>query len=443
MKNVKVGLGICFLLLSAVVALAQNPLIRDQFTADPTARVFKGRIYVYPSHDVNCGTEWFCMKDYHVFSSENLVDWTDHGMIIDQDKVAWVDAKQNSMWAPDCYEKDGKYFFYFPAIAKADSGAKGMTVGAAISDNPYGPFVPEEKPIRGVSGIDPNVFIDKDGQAYLYWAGVGKGLLGARLKANMLELDGTPQTIEKLPEGMKEGPFLFERNGVYYFTFPHVIKDTEALVYATGNNPLGPFEYKGIIMDEHPSKCWTNHHSIVEYKGQWYLFYHHNDLSPAFDKNRSIRADRLFFNEDGTIQKVIPTLRGVGVVPATREIQIDRYSAIGEKGISIEFLDGKKPFDGWKTILKEKDAWIRFHDVDFGKKAVKSVKIKAMSESGGSIGLRVRKGKASREIKANIPKGIDWQVVKADFRNAPSGIQDIELFLRDSGRVEIDWIQFE
>lgn len=443
MEKVKPGLVICFMLLGAVIVLAQNPLIRDQFTADPTARVFQGRIYVYPSHDVNCGTEWFCMKDYHVFSSENLVDWIDHGMIIDQEKVAWVDAKQNSMWAPDCYEKNGKYYFYFPAIAKATSGAKGMTVGVAISDTPYGPFIPLEKPIEGVSGIDPNVFIDKDGQAYLYWAGVGQGLLGAKLKANMLELDGKPQAIQKLPEGMKEGPFLFERNGTYYFTFPHVIKNTEALVYAMGDNPLGPFEFKGIIMDEHPSKCWTNHHSILEYKGQWYLFYHHNDLSPSFDKNRSIRADLLFFNGDGTIQKAIPTLRGVGNTPATGEIQLDRYSAISTRGAAIEFLDSKKPFDGWKTVLMEKDAWVRFDNVDFGKLKLKSIRIKAMSESGGAVALRIRKGIGLVESKVAIPKGSEWQEVKANVPRLPSGLQDIEFSLADSGRVEIDWIQFE
>jgi len=441
MKKAKPVLVIYFMLIGAVVVTAQNPLIRDQFTADPSARVFQGRVYVYPSHDVNCGTEWFCMKDYHVFSSENLVDWIDHGIIVDQEKVAWVDAKQNSMWAPDCCEKNGKYYFYFPAIAKGTSVAKEMTVGVAISDTPYGPFIPQEKPIEGVTGIDPNVFIDKDGQAYLYWAGVGHGLLGAKLKANMLELDGIPQVIQKLPEGMKEGPFLFERNGSYYFTFPHVIKNTEALVYAVGNNPLGPFEYKGIIMDEHPSKCWTNHHSILEYKGQWYLFYHHNDLSPSFDKNRSIRADRLLFNKDGTIQKVTPTLRGVGIVPANREIQLDRYSAISPRGASIEFLDSKKPFDGWKTVLTEKDAWIRFDNVDFEKP--KSVKIKAMSESGGSVTLRIRKGTELVESRADIPKGNNWQIVQADVKRLPSGINDIELLLSDSGRVEIDWIQFE
>jgi hypothetical protein len=444
MNKVKLGLLIYLSLLSVGVALAQNPLIRDQFTADPTARVFKGRVYVYPSHDINCGTEWFCMKDYHVFSSENLVDWTDHGMIVDQEKVAWVDASKNSMWAPDCYEKNGKYYFYFPAIAKGSSGAAGMTVGVAISNTPHGPFVPEAKPIPGVSGIDPNVFIDKDGQAYLYWAGAGKGLAVAKLKDNMLELASAPQTIENMPEeGLKEGPFLFERNGIYYFTFPRVIKKTEALVYAMGKSPMGPFEYKGIIMDEHPSKCWTNHHSMVEYKGQWYLFYHHNDLSPAFDKNRSIRADRLFFNTDGTIQKAIPTLRGVGVVPATYEIQLDRYSAISEKGAAVEFLDSKKPFNGWKSVLTEKESWIKFNDVDFSKKPLKTVKIKALSESGGSAVLRIGKTNSPVEVKVAIPRSTDWQVITAPIKGKLSGVQNIELLLKDAGRVEIDWIQFE
>ncbi|NLV31468.1 MAG: family 43 glycosylhydrolase [Acidobacteria bacterium] len=443
MKKADPGLFPCFLLLGAAVAMAQNPLIRDQFTADPTARVFEGRVYVYPSHDVQCGTEWFCMKDYHVFSSENLVDWTDHGVIVDQETVPWVDASKNSMWAPDCYFKDGKYYFYFPAISKGGEGAAGMTVGVAVSDRPHGPFAPEPKPIAGVSGIDPNVFIDRDGQAYLYWAGVGQGLLGARLRPDMLGLDGRPQVIGKFPEGMKEGPFLFERNGIYYFTFPHVIEKTEALVYGMGPGPLGPFEYKGVLMDEHPSGCWTNHHSILEYKGEWLLFYHHNDLSPSFDKNRSIRADRLSFNGDGTIRKVIPTLRGVGIVPADREIQLDRWSAVSASGASIAFLDEKNPFDGWKTVLEEKGAYVRFADVDFDGRKVKTLQIRARSESGAAVALRIGKGGAPLTVRAAVPKGAGWGLVEAALPTAPSGVRELELSLEEAGRVEVDWVRFE
>ena len=442
MKKIIFGLLMSFCILGPGFVLAQNPLIMDQFTADPTARVFEGKVYVYPSHDVNCGTDWFCMKDYHVFSSENLLDWTDHGVIVTQERVAWVDSSKNSMWAPDCYEKGGKYYFYFPALAHPSTGIKGMAIGVAVSDTPYGPFTPEPEPIKGVSGIDPNVFIDKDGQAYLYWASM-ETLLGAKLKENMLELATEPQPIDSLPEGMKEGPFLFERNGIYYFTFPHVIEKTEALVYGMGNNPLGPFEYKGIIMDEHPSACWTNHHSILEYKGQWYLFYHHNDLSPHFDKNRSIRADSLIFNEDGSIQKVIPTLRGVGLMQATEKIQIDRYSNISEEGAAITFLDTNNTFLGWKTILTTKDAWIKFNSVDFGEGDLESVKLKALSETGSTIELQVGEINAFVTLKVEIPMGRDWQIVNTDIKDVPPGIHNISLILKKPEKVEIDWIRFE
>ena len=429
-------------LSACCMLIAQNPLIMDQFTADPSARVFGGRVYVYPSHDLDCGTNWFCMQDYHVFSSADMVNWIDHGVIISQEEVAWVDANTNSLWAPDCYEKDGKYYFYFPAIADTNTGNKGMAIGVAISDKPYGPFTPQSRPIEGVSGIDPNVFIDKNGQAYLYWARMS-GLYGVKLKDNMLELAGKPQPIESLPQGMKEGPFMFERKGIYYFTFPHVIDTTEALVYAMGSDPLGPFEYKGIFMDESPTFCWTNHHSIIEYEGQWYLFYHHNDLSPQFDKNRSVRVDSLFFNEDDTIRKVKPTLRGVGAVQATDKIELDRYSAISQEGVSIEFLDNADRFAGWKSILTEENAWIRFNSVYFKEENLKRIKIKALSDTGGTVAIQIGDGDKYKIWNLKIPISKDWKIISANIKNLLVGIQNIEISLRDSGRVEIDWIQFE
>jgi len=382
------------------------------------------------------------MQDYHVFSSADMVNWIDHGVIIRQEEVAWVDANTNSLWAPDCYEKDGKYYFYFPAIADTNTGIKGMAIGVAISDKPYGPFTPQSRPIEGVSGIDPNVFIDKNGQAYLYWARMS-GLYGVKLKDNMLELVGEPQPIESLPQGMKEGPFMFERKGIYYFTFPHVIDTTEALVYAMGSDPLGPFEYKGIFMDESPTFCWTNHHSIIEYEGQWYLFYHHNDLSPQFDKNRSVRVDSLFFNEDDTIRKVKPTLRGVGAVQATDKIELDRYSAISQEGVSIEFLDNADRFAGWKSILTEENAWIRFNSVYFKEENLKRIKIKALSDTGGTVAIQIGDGDKYKIWNLKIPISKDWKIISANIKNLLVGIQNIEISLRDSGRVEIDWIQFE
>ena len=130
--------------------------------------------------------------------------------------------------------------------------------------------------------------------------------------------------------------------------------------------PMGPFKPAGVILDESASGCWTVHHSILDYKGQWYLFYHDKDLSPSFDKNRAIRADKLFFNADGTIRKVIPTLRGVGLVEAKSEIQIDRYSATSAAGVAVSFLDEANPHAGWKTTFSAAKSWVRFNEVDFG-----------------------------------------------------------------------------
>ena len=164
--------------------IAQNPIIRDQYAADPTARVFNNKVYLYPSHDITPPTgqrqDWFCMEDYHVFSSSTLTDWTDHGMIISQELVPWGKKDGYSMWAPDCVEKNGKYYFYFPNAPKS---GRGFAIGVATSDSPIGPFKLEAEPIKGIFGIDPCVLIDKDGQAYIYWSGMG--IRGAKLKENM------------------------------------------------------------------------------------------------------------------------------------------------------------------------------------------------------------------------------------------------------------------
>lgn len=438
------------LLLSAAlftgILFAQNPFISGQFTADPTARVFEGRMYVYPSHDIPSPIErlktWFCMADYHVFSSENLTDWTDHGVIVSQDNVPWVNTDSYSMWAPDCVYRNGKYYFYFPAMVRDTLVGRGMMVGVAVADKPYGPFAPQPEPIKGVHGIDPCTLIDGDGQAYIYWAGFGN-LMAAKLKDNMLELASEPVVVQALPtKGLKEGPFVFERNGKYYFTFPWVQDTTESLVYAMGDNPLGPFEMEGVIMDQSPTGCWTNHHSIVEYRGQWYLFYHHNDFSPKFDKNRSIRVDSLTFNPDGTIQKVIPTLRGVGLTAAQSEVHLDRYSHLSGTGASIAFLDTANTFKGWKTILNKNGAYVQYNRVDFGSNALKTVKVKATSPTGAKLLVRAggQAGAVIAEVK--IPKGTQWGEISASLKNAPTGVHDLFVSLEGNGSVEIDWIKF-
>lgn len=434
-----------FVVLGAsTVAVAQNPVIRDQFTADPTAKVFNNRMYIYPSHDIPSPVdrlkEWFCMADYHVFSSDNLTDWEDHGVILDQKNVPWGNPEGYSMWAPDCVYKNGNYYFYFPNAPKE---GRGFNIGVAVSQNPEGPFMAMPRPIEGVMGIDPCVLVDDDGSSYIYWSGMG--MRGARLADNMMQLASESVAIEGLPEGFKEGPFVFKREGKYYFTFPWVRNETETLAYAMSDSPLGPYEFKGLIMEESPTGCWTNHHSLVEWNGQWYLFYHHNDYSPDFDKNRSVRIDSVRFNPDGTIVQVIPTLRGVGVSNARDRVQIDRYSDISPKSASIDYINRANPFEGWKTVMSRRGGWVRYNKVDFGQKPVTHVTVRVKAPKGGTLSVYaddMNKNSLISTIKLPVTK--DWREVQTAINGqAPLNLHDLFVQLGGGANVEIDWIGFD
>lgn len=445
MKFYKIAaLGIVTFLVNT--AFGQNPIIMNQFTADPAAMVFGDRVYLYPSHDILAKegkgrVGWFCMEDYHVFSSGTLTDWVDHGVILSQKNVKWADSTTYSMWAPDCIYKNKRFYFFFPAIAKDTSYGRGFSIGVSVSEKPAGPFITQQGPIRNVHGIDPSVFIDKDGQVYLYYA-LGK-IYVAKLKDNMQELASKPEVIAGLPDkGLIEGPFMFERKGIYYLTYPHVSNTIERLEYAIADNPVGPFEYKGILMDESPIGCWTNQQSIINFRNQWYIFYHQNDLSPKFDKNRAVSIDSLSFNADGTIKKVIPTFRGVGLTDASKQIQIDRYSLISKKGASVVFIDSLNTFLGWKTVFSSGNAWIQYNSVDFRKGPYKTLKIRVSAKEGGSLALRIDNIKGPVIAKANISKGTMWKEISVSLSKISSGIHNIILQSENDGEIEVDWVKF-
>jgi len=315
-----------------------SPFIQGIFTADPSAHVFNEKIYIYPSHDKgedavsNDTGDQYDMEDYHVFSCDSpSSEVIDHGVALHVSDVPWA-LKQ--MWAPDAAFKNGKYYFYFPAKDKDEI----FRIGVAVSDKPEGPFTPQDEPIKGSFSIDPAVFIDDDGSSYMYFGGLwggqlerwqtgtyvhnaeGPGLgekaLGprvAKLKDNMLEFDGSIKEITILDEqgnALKaanttkrffEGVWVHRYKDTYYLSYS--TGDTHLLVYATSDNPLGPFTYRGIILE--PVKGWTTHHSIMEYKGKWYLFHHDAALSGA-DNKRSVQLKELHYNDDGTIQTITP-----------------------------------------------------------------------------------------------------------------------------------------
>ena len=441
-------------LLVGVGLFAQNPIIKGQYSADPTARVFNGKVYLFPSHDIISPVEperkWFCMEDYHVFSSEDLVNWTDHGVILNQKDVPWGNPEGYSMWAPDCVEKDGKYYFYFPNASKG----RGFAVGVAIADRPEGPYIPEPNPIEGINGIDPCVLQASDGNAYIFW---GNGRC-AKLDPSMTKLaDDNPKKTMKwgnrememvgvdclrgLPSRQAEGPFAFEYNGNFYLTYPYVKENTEVLAYAMSKEPMGPYEYKGIIMERSQNECWTNHHSIVNFKGQWYLFYHHNDYSPNFDKNRSVRVDKISFLPDGTIEQVTPTLRGVGETKATDHIQMDRYSAIYHYGVYVDLLDAENPFEGFYIHFSRGNSWVRYDEITFGETAPTSIVFRFRSGAASRVSLQTRDEKIVGTF--DLPASKDWKEVKLPFETALTGIQNIKLIVDEAKDLDVDWISFE
>lgn len=482
MRNIILSISI----LSTLAVSAQNPVIRDQFAADPTARVFNNKVYVYPSHDIPAPEgqrqDWFCMADYHVFSSENLTVWTDHGMILSQEQVPWGKTDAYSMWAPDCVYKNGKYYFYFP---NAPKDGRGFAVGVAIANQPEGPFTCMQEPIMGISGIDPCVLIDDDGSAYIYWSGMG--IRGARLKENMLELDGELQEVkipkrdgmpemppmkmggqvmEGLPDGFKEGPFAFKRNGWYYLTFPWVrgntsngANPTETLAYAMSKSPLGPWDFKGIIMAEHDNHCWTNHHSILEYKGQWYIFYHRNDFSPNMDKRRSTRIEKIAFNSDGTIQEVKQTMRGVGINQAVERIEIDRYNS-ASNDVTTQLIDTINTFRSFEAILSQKGSWLRYNDIDFSSEtdAYLVVNVKAADNTEFFVREKSAKGKIIAKVPMTVKsetrfpgsptpfrrdQSNQWLTMTVPMEYLPKGVTDIVITNEGNAAFSINWIQFK
>lgn len=311
-----------------------QPLISDIYTADPSAHVFNGKIYIYPSHDIDAGIpendkgDHFAMKDYHVLSLDSINGKiTDHGVAIDIKDIPWAGRQ---LWAPDAAFNNGKYYLYFPVKDKSDI----FRIGVATSTNPAGPFKAEPKPIEGSFSIDPAVFKDDDGNFYMYFGGIWGGQLQrwqtgkydstakdepsgdapaltakvVKLSKDMLHFDEKVKDVVILGEDGKplsakdhnrrffEASWMYKYNGKYYFTYS--TGDTHFICYATGSSPYGPFTYQGVVLN--PVHGWTNHQSIVEFNNKWYLFYHDTQLSGKTHL-RNIKVTELHYRPDGSI----------------------------------------------------------------------------------------------------------------------------------------------
>lgn len=325
--------------MSDTLDAISEPLVDHMYTADPSAHVFNGTLYIYPSHDIESGIpqddmgSHFDMKDYHVFSMEKAGgEVTDHGEALHVDDVPWASRQ---MWAPDAAKKGDTYYFYFPAKDSNDV----FRIGAATDDTPTGPFEPQPEPIEGSYSIDPAVYKDTDGTYYMYFGGIWGGQLQrwktgeyveedtypaddepalspkiAKMSEDMLSFAEEPKDVQILDkEGNPikagdnerrffEAAWVHKYDGKYYFSYS--TGDTHYIAYATGDSPYGPFTYQGNILK--PVIGWTNHHSIAKFNGQWYLFYHDTVLSGGQTHLRNIKMTELTHNPDGTIETIDP-----------------------------------------------------------------------------------------------------------------------------------------
>jgi len=305
---------ICLLTFSIIYSVyCDNPIIRTIRTADPSAHVWAdGKMWLYCSHDQDNATDYSSMDGYHVFSSSDLVNWTDHGEVLHSKNVSWGSA--GWMWAPDCAFHNGIYYFYFPHKDKSGS----WKTGVATSAKPEGPFKDVGKPIDGARGIDPACFIDDDGTAYLYMSDFGNPLV-AKLKSNMIELAETPKKIVYGSTNFQEGVWMHKRNGIYYFSYTRWQSPDNGGLYATGDNPYGPFTYRGLVSPG-PSGA-QDHHSIVKYYNSWYYFYHIGNYNGGSGNRRNVCIDYLYYNQDGTMKMVKQTSNGV--IPVQISIVLD------------------------------------------------------------------------------------------------------------------------
>ncbi|GII75846.1 glycosyl hydrolase family 43 [Sphaerisporangium rufum] len=299
-------------LLTGVPAGAAAPITTAIYTADPAALVVGDTLYLYTGHDeAPPGGTNFVMRDWHVFTSTDAATFTDQGARLAVSDFSWAGA---DAWAGEVERgANGKYYWYVPVNG---NGAGWMDIGVAVGDSPLGPFrdakggplVSDGTPNSSPLNIDPTVFTDDDGQVYMYW-GSYYGLRAARLNPDMTSINGSVIT----PSGVSnfwEAPWMFKRGGTYYLAYAANDSGCSApgyacIRYATASNPLGPWTHRGVVLDQVTST--TNHPAIIEFKGQWYMVYHNANAPGGGNFRRSVTLDKLYWNADGTMRKVVQT----------------------------------------------------------------------------------------------------------------------------------------
>ena len=427
-------------LLNCLNVNAQRPIIQTKYTADPAPMVYNDTVFLYTTHDED-DAEGFKMQDWLLYTSTDMVNWTDHGVVASLKSFDWV-KRDNGAWAEQVVERNGKFYMYCPI--------HGNGIGVLVSDSPYGPFKdPLGKPLvwqkEHWDDIDPTVFIDEDRQAYMYWG--NPNCYYMKLNEDMISYSGDIVKLKETPEHYQEGPWFYKRNGHYYLAFASTCCP-EGIGYAMSDSPTGPWKTKGYIMRP-TERTRGNHPGIMDYKGKSYVFGLNYDLlkleTNTHYERRSVSVAEMHYNEDGTIQEVPywadTKLEQIGTFNPFRKVEAEtmawgyglKTAPNADKSLSVVDVNNGE--------------YICVRGVDFGKNKACRFEVSALPLEGGNLKIRLDAPDGKIVGNVNIPQGNEtskYELYSCEV-NAVSGIHDLYLSFEGENNkdlFELDYWKF-
>lgn len=427
-------------LLNCLNVNAQRPIIQTKYTAEPAPMVYNDTVFLYTTHDED-DAEGFKMQDWLLYTSTDMVNWTDHGVVASLKSFDWV-KRDNGAWAEQVVERNGKFYMYCPI--------HGNGIGVLVSDSPYGPFKdPLGKPLvwqkEHWDDIDPTVFIDEDGQAYMYWG--NPNCYYVKLNEDMISYSGDIVKLKETPEHYQEGPWFYKRNGHYYLAFASTCCP-EGIGYAMSDSPTGPWKTKGYIMRP-TERTRGNHPGIMDYKGKSYVFGLNYDLlkleTNTHYERRSVSVAEMHYNEDGTIQEVPywadTKLEQIGTFNPFRKVEAEtmawgyglKTAPNADKSLSVVDVNNGE--------------YICVRGVNFGKNKARCFEVSALPLEGGNLKIRLDAPDGKIVGNVNIPQGNEtskYELYSCEV-NAVSGIHDLYLSFEGENNkdlFELDYWKF-
>ena len=443
---------------AAAVSFAQNPIVQTNYTTDPAPMADGDRMYVYTGHDED-NANFFWMNDWRVYSSADMVNWTDHGSPLSLASFSWADGRA---WAAQTIKRNGKYYWYVCAHSKL-SGA--MAIGVAVGDSPTGPFKDAiGKPLADGNWdyIDPTVMLDDDGQAYLCWG--NPRIYFCKLNKDMVSIDGKIENIPqdensfggpsfrdrqkgvKYKDSYTEGPWLMKRNKNYYLLYA-AGGVPEHIAYSMAKKPFGPWKYMGEVMPLSNTGSFTNHCGVSDFKGHSYFFYHTGKLPKGGGFDRSVAIEEFKYNKDGSFPTILPTSAGVQPIGTMNpKNRVEAETMAFSKGVKVE---QNAETGVYVSDIHSGDS-IVVRVLDFGTTSPKTFTASVASAlQGGKIEVHADKpdGKLLCTLTAPYTGGWEkWQTVDANLNEEITGVHDLYFLFKGNQGAKLfnfDWWQFK